>query len=747
MRLRTVIVVDTILLLGAIAGYLFLPGATGKNTRFQLAANAAPVSFNYEIQPLLNQAGCAAADCHGATRGKNGFKLSLFGADPAADYEAIVKTAGGRYLDRLEPKQSLLLLKAAQTLPHEGGAKLPAAAPEYQRLLLWLAQGAPERSAPEPALSRVAFSSPALVLGKGSNLALSVTGVFTPGERREVTPLTLFQSSDPDVASVDRDGRLQARNFGQTTILALYARQSATLSVTVPQPLATPFPEITTTNRLDELVLANLKKLGLPPSPPCGDEEFLRRVYLDVTGLLPTADQARSFLSHTNLNQRTQLIDRLLRSEEFADFCALKWGDLLRIKSEYPVRVWPKGVAAYYRWVRESIAANKPYQQFARELLTATGSDFRDGPANFFRAMPNKDPQTIAETASLVFLGARLGCARCHAHPTENWTLRDDLGMAAFFAPISYKSTLEWKEEIVYLNPKNVLRHPRTKDVVAPKFLAGPACQTKPGADPRTPFADWLTSPDNPWFARNIANRVWYWLLGRGIVHEPDDLRPTNPPENPELLDYLAGELTSHGYNLKHLYRLILNSDVYQAASTPLPQNAWDKTHFSHYLLKRLGAEQLSDAICQVTEAPEKFSSIIPEPFTYLPPGHRATQLADGNIGTAFLELFGRPSRDTPYESERNAEPSLWQELYLVNSDQLESKITASPRLKRLIKSGKSDAEIIDEIYLAALARHPREDESQTLLAYFQRQPQARAQAASDVLWAVLNTKEFIFIR
>lgn len=747
MRLKFIILVDAILLIGALAIYLFLPGAGGKIGHHWLSKNQTNVSFAQEVLPLLNQAGCNAADCHGATRGKNGFKLSLFGADADADYAAIAQMSGGRYLNLAEPEQSLLVLKATHTLPHEGAAKLPPHSLGYETLLAWIAQGAPAHFPGEPILEKIQLPASQAILSKGSNWLLAVTAIFTNGTTRQVSGMTLFQSSDPSVVTVNAEGRLEARGYGQATVLATYARQTTWIQIRVPQPLKTPFPEISTSNRIDALVLAHLKELGIPPSERCGDEEFLRRVYLDVTGSLPSPSQSQKFLENAEPAKRAKLIDKLLQSEEFADFCALKWGDLLRIKSEYPVRVWPKGVAAYYRWVRESVAANKPYNQFAKELLTATGSDFRDGPANFFRAMPSKDPQTIAETASLIFMGARLGCARCHAHPTENWTLSDDLGMAAFFAPISYKSTLEWKEEIVYLNPKNVVRHPLTKESVPPKLLAGAVCTVTNDADTRRPFVDWLTSTNNPWFARNLANRVWFWLLGRGIVHEPDDLRPTNPPENPALLDYLAAELASHNYDLKHLYRLILNSETYQTSSATTPLNAWDQAHFSHYPLKRLGAEQLSDAICQITESPEKFSSIIPEPFTYLPPGHRATQLADGNIGTAFLELFGRPSRDTPYESERNTEPSLWQELYLVNSEQLENKITDSPRLKRLLKSGKSDAEIIEELYLAALARPPREEEKKILLAFFQRQPDARAQAAKDVLWAVLNTKEFRFIR
>ena len=401
----------------------------------------------------------------------------------------------------------------------------------------------------------------------------------------------------------------------------------------------------------------------------------------------------------------------------------------------------------YYRWVRESLAKNKPYDQFVRELLLSDGSDFRDGPANFYRALPSKDPQSVGENVALVFMGTRLGCARCHGHPTENWGLKDDLGMGAFFSRVAYKSTLEWKEEIVYFNPKGALKDPLTKQPVMPKFLDGPSVKLGNEEDPRVKFTDWLMAPENPWFSTAITNRIWFWLFARGIVHEPDDLRPTNPPENPELLEYLAKELTSHRYDLRHIFRLILNSRTWQLSSVTTASNSRDLAHFSHHTITRLGAEQLSDAICQITETSEKFQSIIPEPFTFLPPGHRATQLSDGNIGTAFLELFGRPSRDTPYESERNTDTSIWQALYLINSDQLENKLTNSPRIKRLLSANKSDDEIIDEFYLATLARLPAKEERLKVAAYLATNKAARAKAVGDVLWALLNTKEFMFIR
>ena len=504
-------------------------------------------------------------------------------------------------------------------------------------------------------------------------------------------------------------------------------------------------PPVEPNAKIDELVFAQLNKSGIAPSPLSTDEVFLRRVYLDVAGVLPTPDEARAFLADRDAKKRSKLIGRLLERDEFADFWALKWGDLLRIKSEFPVKIWPKAVQTYYRWVHDSIAQNKPYDQFVRELLTSRGSNFRSGPANFFRAVPSKDPQTIAETTSLVFMGVRMSCARCHNYPAEKWSLDDNLGLAAFFARVGFKNTAEWKEEIVYFNPKGVLRHPKTKEVVKPKFLDGPTVDLKPREDPREKFVEWLLSPKNPWFAKNIVNRQWSWLLGRGIIHEPDDLRPGNPPSNPELLDYLAVELVAHKYDLKHIFRLILNSKTYQASSDEIAGNKDDAIHFSRYYVKRLSAEQLLDAIDQVTESYETFSSRIPEPYTRLPAGFRAGQIADANIESPILDLFGRPPRDTPYESERACAPSMRQSLYFVNSDHLERKVSSSARVKRLSLPATSETAAVEEIFLAALARYPTPAEKQTLAGYFAAKKRPRAEAIRDLVWAVLNTDEFTF--
>jgi hypothetical protein len=695
-------------------------------------------SFRNDVEPILATLGCNSAQCHGAQRGKGGLKLSLFGGDPDADLDALTRAAGGRRVNRSEPRESLLFLKATGGLPHQGKTARPGT-PEYEKLLAWLEAGAPAGSPTDPQIAGLRVYPDERLMPKGQSQRLLVMASFSDGTQRDVTADATIRSSS-QVAVVE-NGAVRAEDFGETTVTATYLHRSAVFRLGVPQPGPKRFPALTANNRIDELVYAKLKTLGIPPSGPSADEAFLRRVYLDVTGLLPTPEQARPFLADPSPTKRAALIDQLIASDGFADFWSLKWGDLLRIKSEYPVRLWPKAVAVYYQWLHQSIAENKPYDQFARELLTATGSNFRVGPANFVRAVPSKDARTTGETAALVFMGARVGCARCHAHPVESWTMEDDLGIGAFFARLGYKSTGEWKEEIVYPDFKGVLRHPRTRQAVAPRAPGGAAVKVAAEEDPRGQFAQWLTASENPWFARNAVNRVWYWIMGTGIVNEPDDLRPTNPPTNPELLAFLERELVEHRYDLRHIYRLILNSQTYQRSSEPNEWNARDTTHFSHYVVKRLAAEQMLDALTQVTGVPEKFRSIIPEPFSNWPSDFKATQLADGNMECSFLDLFGRPGRDTPYESERDSDVTLRQTLYFLNSEQFEQKVSTSPKLKALL--GKKNPEALDELYLTAVSRLPAPDEKEKLLVYLKKGN--RGQALQDIAWALLNAKEFEF--
>jgi hypothetical protein len=705
---------------------------TVKDSKVQQAA------FLTEVRPLLTKLSCNSAACHGAARGKGGLRLSLFGGDPDSDFEALTRANGGRLINRADPPDSLLYLKATGALHHTG---LKPAAGESEILLAWLTEGAPLSIAGRAEIAALKLYPDDRAFQKGDTQHILVTAAFTDGQVRDVSADATYHASDPKIATVTLEGVVRAEAPGDAAIVVTYQGKAAVLRLAIPYPAPQLPAAHQANNPIDDLVYAKLRSMRVPPSPLASDEVFLRRVFLDVLGILPTAVEVRAFLAHPD---RSALIDSLLARDEFNDFWSLKWGDLLRIKSEYPVRVWPKAVAVYYQWVHDSLAANKPYDQFARELLTATGSNFRVGPANFVRAVPSKDARTLGETAALVFMGQRIACARCHAHPVESWGLDDDLALGAFFARVNYKATQEWKEEIVYPDFRKTLRHPRTRAIVEAR-LPDVGAPVKIGAeeDSRGQFAAWLTAPGNPYFARNIANRIWFWLLGRGIVHEPDDLRPTNPPTNPELLAYLEREFVTHRYDLRHLYRLILNSRTYQLSAEPVPGNAADTTLFSHYSVKRLAAEPMLDAISQFTETNEKFRSIIPEPYSNWPAAFRATQISDGNTECTFLDLFGRPPRDTPFEAERNNDPTLKQALYFLNSEQLEGKLSTSPHLKRLLAT--PDAAVIEDLYLTSVSRFPTPEEKQRLSTYLAARKASRAQAIQDVAWALLNAKEFEF--
>lgn len=486
--------------------------------------------------------------------------------------------------------------------------------------------------------------------------------------------------------------------------------------------------------KIDELVLSKLKQLGIQPAALCSEEVFVRRVYLDAIGTLPTVQEARQFLDDKDPKKRRALVDHLLGRKEFADYWAMKWSDLLRVKAEFPINLWPNAVQAYHRWIRTSIQENKPYDRFVRELLTESGSNFREPAVNFYRSVQGKQPPGTAQAVALTFMGAR----------ADKWPKERLDGMAAFFSQIGYKPTAEWKEEIVFFDLEKAVAQAAAGPVQA-VFPDGTSVRLSPDQDPREIFADWLISPKNPWFARNIVNRVWFWLLGRGIVHEPDDIRPDNPPSNPELLAYLEGELVSSKYDLKHLYRLILNSKTYQLSSVPSTDRPEGPVHFSHYPLRRLEAEVLIDALNQITGTSEKYSSEIPEPFTFIPEGNRSIALADGSTTSAFLEMFGRPPRDTGLESERSNRPSPAQRLHLLNSSHVQRKIEQGPKLQALLQSATSRQEAVQAIYLAVLSRYPTEAELKITEQYAQSGTAPGRGALIDTAWALMNSAEFLY--
>jgi len=483
--------------------------------------------------------------------------------------------------------------------------------------------------------------------------------------------------------------------------------------------------------KVDALVLKQCQAIDVQAANLCSDPVFLRRAYLDVIGTLPTGSEAQEFLASQNPNKRRKLIDQLLEREEFTDYWANKWCDLLRVKAEFPINLWPNAAQAYHRYIRESVKQNKPYDEFARELLTASGSNFRVGEANFYRALQRKDAEGIAQTVALTFMGAR----------ADHWPPERLKGMAGYFSRVGYKSTAEWKEEIVF--------HDRTRNTNALSQGAVLPDGTTPGLsvdrDPRETFADWLITPQNPWFARNIANRVWSWFLGRGIIHEPDDIRPDNRPSNPELLALLEGELIRSDYDLKHLYRVILNSRTYQLSFIPKNDSPEAAANFAFYPLRRLDAEVLIDALNQLTGTSEEYSSAIPEPFTFIPEGQRAIALPDGSITSPFLEAFGRPSRDTGLESERNNAVTASQRLHLLNSSHVQQKIVKSRMVQYQTRSKKTPRQIASALYLGILSRYPTEEELERLEAVAPAGKGRGREATVDLAWALINSAEFLY--
>lgn len=485
----------------------------------------------------------------------------------------------------------------------------------------------------------------------------------------------------------------------------------------------------TSGNRIDMLVLAGLRAEGIKPAKVCSDEVFVRRVHLDVIGRLPEPREVRRFLQSRVASKRAALIDDLLERKAFADYWSLKWCDVLRVKAEFPINLWPNAVQAYHRWIYDALRQNMPYDQFARDLLTASGSNFRVAQVNFYRAVQGQEPAAVAAAVALTFMGTRL----------DTWPESQQRRMEAFFSRVAYKKTAEWKEEIVYLDPAPV-------EPLMATLPDGTRIQIRPGDDPRRIFADWLLAPENPWFARGIVNRIWAWLLGRGLIHEPDDIRPDNPPVHPEVLAYLQKELVKADYDLQHIYRLILNSRTYQQSSMPQSNHANAETLFAYYPVRRLDAEVLIDALCWISGTRESYSSPIPEPFSFIPEEHRSIELADGSITSQFLEMFGRPARDTGLESERNNEPTDAQRLHLLNSTHIQNKIERSKRLSGLIKTAKGNKRtLIGMIYLNVLSRYPTQAERIMAEKYFQTKGVSTRQATTDLVWALINTKEFLY--
>ncbi len=692
-------------------------------------------NFRNDVLPVIAHLGCNQMGCHGSPKGKKRLHLSLFSANPHKDFLEIAD-AKKKLIDPAKPEESWLLQKAICDVDHGGGDLTEEGSPEYNLLVDWIRQKAPEGSSADPELVRIEVYPEERRVQPGENYRLIVEAYYNDGTMRDVTDLASFTSNEEAVATVDPSGIVTGAGYGEAVFMVGYGGRLTTSRVRSSQPAKVAFPQVAVNNKIDELVMAQLKSLNIIPSELCSDEEFLRRAYLDVIGILPTAEEAREFLSDKSPNKRAALVDQLLERPEYADYYSVKWGDILQVNRDIPARLQDKGMWVYYRWLWHALDDNMPMDQFVHELLTAKGSGYRSGPANFFRV--GEGAQGMAEQASTVFLGVRLDCAHCHNHPFEQFTLEDNLGMAAFFAKVRIKRTQEQDEEVIYVADSGSVRNPETKKPAVAKFLGGR--ELKPEeltGDMRKVLADWITSPDNPYFARHMSNRVWAWLLGRGIIDEPDDFRSTNPASNPELLDYLAEEFIRSGYDMKGLFRIVLNSRTYQLSAEPNEWNRHDKIYYSHYSLKRLTAEQLATAISQVTGIDEKYAG--------LPLGTRATQLPDVTTRSEFLDLFGRPKRATPIESERTCDTHIGQSLQMISSEYIARKLRDNNgRAAKLAASDVPVEAAVEELYLSTLSRQPTAEELQVILSEPIEKKQRR-EKFEDLLWVLMNTKEFLF--
>lgn len=721
-----------------------------------------PLSFRTDVMPVLTRAGCYQGACHAKQGGQNGFQLSVLGYDPEFDHGAIVRQAGARRLNRQDPGKSLLLLKATLTVPHAGGKRFGVESAEYRLLTRWIAEGAGFGPAQEPVIQSVQVEPAERVLAPGSRQQLLATAVFSDGSRRDITRQAEFRSNETGIAEVDDDGLIQASKLaGEAAVMVRYQGQVAVSRVTVPQKVVLApgaYAKLPRQNFIDDLVYRKLGQLNLLPSEACDDATFLRRAYLDLIGTLPTAAETRAFLLDCSqeralgrpaaaprlnsaapqpeapaLAARAKLVDQLLERPEYADYWAMRWVNLLLVDRD---PLFPKGAFAYDRWIRDAFRTNLPFDQFAREIVTASGDTYRDGPANFYRSLAT--PIEHAKSISQLFLGVRIDCAQCHHHPSERWSQDDFYSMAAFFARVRRKGAAEF-EQVVFAGPDGEVKHPKTDAVMPPRPLGGTAPEIAEGEDRRAALADWMTAAENPYFAREIVNRMWAMLMGRGFVEPVDDFRVTNPASNAPLLDALAKDFVEHKYDLKHLLRTIAASAAYQRSSRVTPNNAKDTQNYSHYYVKRMGAEVLLDAIGQVTGVPEVYPGH--------PAGTRAIQLWDNKLPVDFLEIFGRPARLSVCECDRPTDGSVTQVLHLMNSPTIQTRLSAADGVvTRLEKSALMPEQVVEELYLTVYNRTPLPEELKAARAALERPGASRRTGIEDLLWALLNTPEFVFI-
>ncbi len=698
-----------------------------------------PINFPNQITPIFTKLGCNAGGCHGKSSGQNGFKLSLLGFYPEEDYEYLVKEGRGRRLFPASPDNSLLLLKGTNAMAHGGGQRLDADSYEYSLLRSWIEQGMPYGNDDDPTVVHIQVHPTERTMDRGSQQQLAVYAHYSDGSVQDVTRVAQYESNNPEMAEATNTGLVRTLDgTGEVAVMIRFQGQVDVFRASLPLGIAvTELPP--QRNFIDELVFAKLKRLGIPPSPLADDSMFVRRLYLDLTGRLPTASEAQQFVEDRDPAKRDKLIDRLLNSGDYADYFANKWNAILRNRRENTPQT--RGTYAFHQWIRDSFRLNKPYDQFVREIVAAAGDVSQHPPVVWYRSVGNQLLQ-LEDTAQL-FLGLRIQCARCHHHPFEQWDQRDYYSFAAFFSRVQRKNSSvgEIEPRIYHGRGMATAVNPRTNERLAPAGLGGEPLELLPDDDPRHALVDWMVDPQNPFFAPAFVNRQWKHFFGRGIVDPEDDMRVTNPPTNPELLAALSRYFIESGFDIKALTREICRSSTYQLSSEPNAYNVADKQNYSRYYPKRLHAEVLYDALNQVTGVPTQFPG--------LPQGTRAVQLPDAKINNYFLSVFGKPLGNSPCECERSAEANLAQTLHLLNSTEVQGKLTANAgRAARLAAdNARSHEERIRELYYWAFAREPDAQELALTLAHIEKKQNNLKEAYEDILWALINAKEFSFVR
>ncbi|MEW4529026.1 DUF1549 domain-containing protein [Maioricimonas sp. JC845] len=699
-----------------------------------------PVDFERDVQPVLTRLGCNSGPCHGKQRGQNGFQLSLLGFDSEFDHAALTREARSRRVFFAVPEQSLVLTKPIGAVPHGGGVRMKRGDEAYEMLLRWIRSGAP-RSVPEtPELVGVSVYPTERILANGESQQLAVTATYSDGSTRDVTAMATYQSNEAPICAVDESGLMTAGQVtGEVAVMARYMGHFALVNASVPLPGDVPadyYAGLPRNNYIDEHVWDALERLKLKASSAASDARFMRRAYIDIIGRLPTADEARAFLADDSENRREQLVDSLLAHPEYAELWANKWADLLRPN---PYRVGIKATLNYDAWIRDAFRKNRPWDEIVRELLTAQGSTFRDGNVTLFR--DRRSPDELTTIVSQLFLGIRLECAKCHHHPFEVYGQEDFYSFAAYFAKVGRKGTglsppISGSEEFVFAGSRGSVKHPLTNEVLEPRPLYGEAPEV--GDDPREALAAWITSKDNHYFAQTMANRIWMDLMGRGLVEPVDDLRATNPASNAPLLEALGRDFADNGFDIKHLIRRIATSHVYAMSADPDERNVVDSRYFARRYRQRLRAEVLLDSIDRITGVPESFSA--------MPPDGRAKEIWTHRVGSLFLDAFGRPDPNQDPPCERTGESTVVQTLHMMNAENLFRKVSSdSGRAATLAASEKTPAEIVEELYLSIYSRYPTEEELKIGVGLYENESSDRRAVTEDLMWALMNTPEFLF--